>query len=324
MNIEDVFHNCVGVKTEPDGLRPVRFPDRLLDLYRERGEMTDIRANSTAGITMDFVTSADTVRFDYATGRFCRPFVTFDVYENDVFMATIREPDESPCGTVAYAKRNPGAARLTFVLPYTTDVRISHCDFGADARPVNAADDGRPLMLFLGDSITQGMTSLRPSQGYAYLLARTLGFRPLNWGVGSYVFDARTLDDVAGVGADSIVVAYGTNDYTKIREGEMTLERFEATVAQYMTTLRLVVGEGTPVRVVTPLWRSAGCSTDEDRALLDRVRATIANQAMRRRFDVVDGLALVGHDDAFLADGLHPNDLGANMMANNIVRAMLG
>ncbi|WP_165776755.1 SGNH/GDSL hydrolase family protein [Bifidobacterium simiarum] len=321
MNINDVFHNCVGVKEEPDGLRPVRFPDRLFDFYRERGEMTDIRANSTAGITMDFTTSADTVRFDYATGRFCRPFVAFDVYENDVFITTIREPDESASGTVTYDKRNPGRTRLTFVLPYTTDTRISGCEFGDDARPVR---DDRPLMLFLGDSITQGMTSLRPSQGYAYLLARTMGFRSLNWGVGSYVFDARTLDDVADVDASVIVAAYGTNDYTKIREGAMTMADFETAVAEYMSGLRFAVDEGTAVTVITPIWRSADCGTDEDRTLMDRVRATIINQAVRQRFDVIDGLALVGHDDAFLADGLHPNDLGAAMMANNIVRAKLG
>ncbi|MBW3087196.1 SGNH/GDSL hydrolase family protein [Bifidobacterium sp. 82T24] len=320
MNIKDVFHNCMGVRTEPDGLHPVRFPDRLLDFYRERGDMTDIRANATAGITMDFVTSADTVRFDYATGRFCRPFVTFDVYENDVFMATIREPDESPSGTVTYAKRNQGRTRLTFVLPYTTDVRIGAYDFGDDVQPVA---DERPRMLFLGDSITQGMTSLRPSQGYAYLLARTMGVRPLNWGVGSYVFDARTLDDVQDIDADAIVVAYGTNDYTRIREGEMTFGEFEATVAEYMATLRQVSG-GASVKVITPIWRSAGCSTDEELTLMDRVRAVIANQAIRQRFDVIDGLSLVGHDDAFLADGLHPNDLGANMMTNGILRAMLG
>lgn len=317
MDIRSLFHGCLRVEKSDGALVPLRFSQSMLDFYDAEGEMTSVRSQCPAGVRLDVMTDAEEIGFSYACTRFCRDHLTFDVFENDRFMTTLREPDNSHEGRISYRRRVSGKGRVTIYLPYTADVRLRDLNLGA-AEPVAPESQ---TMLFLGDSITQGMTVFRPSQSYANLLARLKGIELVNQGVGSYVFNPESLGDVPLISADEILVAYGTNDYTKIFEGELTLSAFAETVQEYMGKLRALV-PSISVHVVTPIWRFQQCSEPDQIKLMQQVRETIASAAGEQGFDVIHGLDLLGHDVSLLADGLHPNDLGANMMALNLFRQL--
>lgn len=318
MDTSALLRNCMRVEKDGGELLAMRFSPKMLEHYDRAGEMTSVRAMCTAGATLDFVTEVDEIGFRYHCTRHCRPHITFDIFENDGLTTTLREPDNSTEGVVRYRRRIPGRGRVTIHLPYTADVRLADLELGA-AEPVPAPEK---TTLFLGDSITQGMTVMRPSQSYANVLARLLGTGVVNQGVGSYVFCADSLRDVRAVGASRIVVAYGTNDYTRVKNGDVRFDEFRRDMEEYMAALAGRTG-GVPVHVVTPIWRSSGCQGADEEALMNRVRDAIATAALSRGFDVAGGFGLVGHEDAFLVDGLHPNDLGANMMAVNLYRHIM-
>ena len=317
MNIQSLFHGYLRVEESDGALVPLRFSQSMLDFYDAEGEMTLVRSRCPAGVRLDAMTDAEEISFSYTCTRFCRDHLTFDVFENDRFMTTLREPDNSHEGRISYRRRVSGKGRVTIHLPYTADVHLRDLNLGA-AEPVAPASH---TMLALGDSITQGMTVLRPSQSYANLLARLKGVELVNQGVGSYVFNPESLGDVPLVSADEILVVYGTNDYTKILEGELTLSAFAGTVREYMGKLHGLV-PSTPVYVITPIWRSQQCGEPAQIKLMQQVRGTIASAAGEQGFAVIHGLDLLGHDESLLADGLHPNDLGANMMAMNLFRQL--
>jgi len=78
------------------------------------------------------------------------------------------------------------------------------------ARPV----DKELSIEFLGDSITQGYTTVFPSLTYSNVYARERNANCVNQGIGAALFDKENLDPELPFSPDKVFVAYGTNDWT--------------------------------------------------------------------------------------------------------------
>lgn len=316
-SIHHLFHNCLAVKEQDGEFFPVRFSDSLLSFYDSLGESASIRAHCCAGITMDFFTSADEISFRYRAKSFCRPMMVFDFFEDGSFLTSIREPDNSPEGILTYRKTKPGRIRITIHLPYCAHLTFS--DFYIpDFEPTQGS---KAKILFLGDSITQGMTALHPCQTYTSLLTAFFHAEAINQGVGGYVYDKHSLKDIPFLHPDRVFVAYGTNDYSRLKDEKyLTKPVFSRNVHEYMESLHALCGK-IPVTVITPLWRS-DCMDAKYSPLFGYVSSVITETAQKEGFTVIQGLSLVGHMEAFFVDGLHPNDHGAALMANGIKRQL--
>ena len=307
-----IFRHCLSVKKEGDSYFPVRFSRELLKFYEGLDEGKAVRAHSCAGITMEFMTDAEEISFEYRSIAFCRPMVVFDFFENDVLMGTVREPDNSEKGKVTYIRQIKGRGKVTVYLPYCVHMTFQNLKLGQ----WEVCGQQEKKILFLGDSITQGMTVIHPSQSFANLTARLLGMDWINQGVGGYIFHKDSLTDVEKIQADLIFVAYGTNDYFQVSEGNMTLETFFQNMTGYLSTLKEKAGK-TEIAVISPLWRE-DCVSIEDKKLFDQISQWILESCHKLGLKCMDGRTLVGHEGELLADGLHPNDMGANMMALNM------
>ena len=315
-SIPQIFHNCLTVKNIDGEFFPLRFSDSLLAYYDSIDKGTSIRAHSCAGITMDFFTTDDEFSFCYKAHAFCRSMMVFDFFEDGVFLGSIREPDESPSGTITYRKVKKGKVRITIYLPYCAQISFSSFRL-SNFEPV---PNSKIRFLFLGDSITQGMTVLHPSQSYPLLLSSLFQAAWINQGVGGFVYDKNTLLDIPFLLPDHIFVAYGTNDYTRLKNGRISKEAFQIHVKEYMERLHHI-SKQIPVTILTPLWR-ADCPLPQDDPLFSYVTKEIEETGREEGFSILPGLSLVGHDNDFYADGLHPNDHGASMMALHILKQM--
>lgn len=315
MEFSKLFHHCTQVVCKDGICYPQRFSEEMMQFYAGIDEGKEIRARSTAGITMECITDAEEISFHYVSKGFCRDFVTFDIFENDVFMKTVVEPDRSPEGCIRYRKQTAGKVKLTVYLPQCVVIGISDIHMG-NWMPV---EDPAKKILFLGDSITQGMVVSSPSQAFPVLISRFLQWDYLNQGVGGYVFNRASLGDARKIQADKIVIAYGTNDYHMVNIGKLSLAQFRRQVEEYLDEVIRLFPRG-ELLVLTPIWR-ADC-TNESWEVFLQVGEIIKSCALFRNLKVIDGLTIVGHDARLYVDGIHPGDWGANMMALNILRAL--
>ena len=70
--MEQVFHHCLSVIRTEEGYYPVRFTEKQLAFYKGLGERFETRSLCTAGVTMEFTTSAKarvTISFFIVTER---------------------------------------------------------------------------------------------------------------------------------------------------------------------------------------------------------------------------------------------------------------
>lgn len=317
MDLGWIFRHCFDVKRVDGGYLPVRMSDEMLDVYSRESETSRVRAWDTSGITMEFEVDGGTeLSFSYAADSYCRRHCVFDFYEDGVFAASVREPDESHHGRVAHVVGGTGSVRVCVYLPYSARVVISDIEVPG-IRPSTTPRARRAL--YLGDSITQGMEVFHPSLDFPVLLGKRLGWDWVNQGVGGAVFDQAHLGDVRTFGADEILVAYGTNDFTAIVERRDAIDAFSARVDAYMDRLAAEAGDAV-VHVLTPLYRMQNQGTKIDRGLFECVRGKIYAAAQQAGFDAIDGNAVSPHVGGLYIDGLHPNDAGAQLIADGIAR----
>ena len=166
-------------------------------------------------------------------------------------------------------------------------------------------------VLWLGDSITQGYGSLRSSESYVSITNRTFDYDIINQGIGGYIYDCKSLMKMPGYVPDKIVVAHGTNQY-----GDKDMSAVE----KYYEVLTGIYGTEIPVYCITPIWRG-----DNIEALpvfytfCENVKKVASKYPNVR---IIDGLDLVPHLEEYYTDNLHPNLLGTETYAANLVKEL--
>ncbi len=172
-------------------------------------------------------------------------------------------------------------------------------------------------LLCLGDSITQGMESRRPSMNFAVQLSRYFGMNLINQGVGGYSFRKISLDPQIGLNPTLVIIAYGTNDWDLCG----TLERFVTGASGYINTAAEIFSKSRIV-VLSPIWRSdfmaekpAGTFFEISNALREICKGLSG-------VEFIDGLGLVPHKPGLFTDGLHPNEDGFIYYTENLINRL--
>jgi lysophospholipase L1-like esterase len=181
-----------------------------------------------------------------------------------------------------------------------------------------------PLVSFIGDSWTDG-TGATDKVGYAYLTGRDLGWshRVLGVGGSGYVrggagnvpFDERILPAVSG--NPDVVVIQGS-----INERSTPSPELAAAVADTLTRLVRAAGPDTAV-VVLGASRVPGVPVQ----YVDKVNDVVRAEAARQGLPFVDVAAEVWSDPAdpsIWADPYHPNDVGAQQIAERLAPVLRG
>ena len=274
--------------SKPDPL----FPDPFYDGYFERN------CRSLTGVTVDFVTDADTVVFTFG-GNECVNGSA--VQKNDLFVngKPARTADAGEEIRITFRKKE--LRRLTLYLAYFNRPYLSSVTLdGADTcRPyfTHGAD-----ILFMGDSITHGVGAVHPAHIMPAYVARRLDAHILNQANSGYIYNVGTLEKVCS--PRLIVLTYGYNDRWK-----RTPEAIRNDTAVYVHRVRELWGD-TPTAAVLPVY-SVG---EEDKEIFARYLSL--NALLREAYEeagitVIDGSPFIPHNAArYLVDGTHPNDAG--------------
>lgn len=132
-------------------------------------------------------------------------------------------------------------------------------------------------------------------------------------GVGSAKFEPATV--IGGDFKPEIVfVAYGTNDYHTFK----TLAEVEQRAETFMKNVKTVYADA-KIFVLSPTYRTDG-NVQYPVGPFENFCNRLKDIAKDLDLNVIDGEKLLPPHEYFMADSLHPNDLGFSVFALNLLR----
>ena len=291
---------------EKDGyLKANQYSKPQMDYFNSAFEMWAERCDASTAKTFEFTTDASEVSFDYKFIWKCSED-TVELYVDGL------------CHQIFYVKDMGEEGTLKFSLPEGTHKVVIYLAADATIIVKNFSIDSsyeapvkNTKVLWLGDSITQGYGPLRSSETYVSIANRYLDYDVINQGIGGYIYDSKSLMKMPGYTPDKIIVAQGTNQYG---DNDMNV------VKEYYDVLTGIYGTEIPILCITPIWR--GDHLDElpvFYSFCENIKKTVS---FYPNVKVIEGLTLVPHLEEYYLDNLHPNILGTETYAANLVKEM--
>ncbi len=341
-NIATFIRGAHHLVARPDGLvRPSRMSDKQLEAAADAGR--ERAARTTAGITIDLVTTGDEVSFDltvlkgirmesasvqktielaeaaaHADAQLAAPEAGLvdgvDLVVDGTYVRTV--PVREGAVTLAFDNPNHQPAEVRIYLPCLMTVAVGNLSTNGSIERAPK----RGYLLALGDSITQGYVVGSPSASWPARVARACGLDLVNQAIAGHHFDIHTLRGMKALRENppaAIVVAYGTNDWAHTD----TKRELVANMTKYLGRLAERFQE-TPVYVLSPIWRADEGEPRPHGRTLAWWRDTLRDECQRLGLRYVDGTELVPADTSLYADGrLHPNATGAEHLAEGVLEA---
>lgn len=315
--IKGITVGAIKTEQQDDGIHFFKCTKSQTEAWYELSRDLGDRSLCTTGVRLDFITNSRNFSFGSASG---------DVYELYVNMQ-LREqifPNEKGNRKLDYSVHLSNQRledleeyRVTLVFPshhLPGVITYVEVDDGAYVKPCEYSQN----ILFIGDSITQGWQTSHDSLSYAYKVSFNLNANSVINGIGGAVFAESTFDKI-DYDPDTVIIAYGTNDWGRYGRNPETI------IGHAAGYLDLIKKEYTDkkVFVISPIWRCDSATGEPMPPLFDECRKMIEKEAEKRGFIAVDGLSMVPPVRKFFADGyLHPNDLGFSLYAESLLKVL--
>ena len=320
-----------AVRTWEDekGFHACRFTKEHTQVYLARRLDFELKALSTSGIVLRFMTDSPFLKLSVDTGYgYSRRYFAVDVLADNSYIGSIKNYERPNPGSRYAGLDVPlGAFSETFhlgdsektveiYLPWSVECVITSLEL-ADGASVVPVKREKTLLAF-GDSITQGYDALEPRNKYVTRLADRLGMEEVNKAIGGEVF----WPELAAMGddlrPDLITVAYGTNDFDN-----RPYEDLQAASRAFYDNLRKTYPDS-PILAVTPVWRKDHEKIKESYDGFYQVEELI-RQAVKDipNVTVIRGWELIPHEETLYGDlKLHPSDEGFRFYFENLCSAM--
>lgn len=297
-----------------------------------RADPTDFRlpqdtwatAQLPVGVRLEFATDAEAVEIDYSCATDDLGYrgegagTTFEAWRGDAVVATAA----AQVGRNV-ARLSPVGGDGTVVVAVPEGMRPTLHGIRAIGGSLTPTPAG-PRWIAYGDSITEGWTASSPGRAWPAIAGRAYGLDVVNLGyAGSCRGEIASAEQVSGLPADVISLAYGTNCWSRpphstgmLREG--------------MRAWLSIVREGhptTPIVVLSPIVRPEADNTPNRLgASLSDLRAVVEEVAQERRAAGDANISLIPGADLItaeqLSDGVHPTDEGHQVLARVVGEAV--
>ncbi len=311
MERAELVHGAIHISHGDDGYSIQRMT-RELDKFYNYSEAAEIRARCLSGVRICFHTNSGFIGLRLKYGRAARPVSAVDIVIDSRESLTFCPADCKKIFSIAM-DLEPGEHKIEIYLPHLCECIVKELTVEENAwvNPVNY-NGGR--LLFIGDSITQGMDASSPTRSFASRVAAACKLDFHNLGVGGAVMEKEVGRLALKLSWRKAVVAFGVNDCSKKRP----IEEFIAHTRGMFEILS--ASSHARVFVVTPIpWLAAPADAN-----LQMYRDAIKETAAAfRRVKVIDGLEMVPADPSYFTDKTHPNDLGMKIYAENLTRSLI-
>ena len=306
--MNEFLHGCVGGEF-------TRFLPEQIEHYSSLSPLDAIRCRCPAGMYWEFITDSPEITFTYNNEGFYCGGSRFDIHENGVLTANIPlAPAGSREVSVVYQKKEAGESLVRITFPNGAAIIPVRVEFG-HARPTAKRDK---TVLFYGDSITQSAYIPTPSLSWTGYVADALEAEEINRGIGSFVFDEKSLPESDFIQPEWIFVEYGPNDISRFPDLDDAMARAEG----YLARLQKIYPDAA-VYVITPDFLSPQGISAEAAARLPDYCRRLTEVGLAAGMKVIPGRKLVPDLDVmFWRDHLHLNEAGSAVFAHNLLRLM--
>lgn len=301
--LKKIFYGAYNFTETADGYLMAHQYTEAQEKYFEKAfDFWFERCNASTAKTLEFTTEASEFSFDYQI-----PWLgsedSFELCINGLITDIRYLKNLEKQGTLTFTMPE-GEKDVIVYLPADALAVITNFEINAAYKPAVKGEK----VLWLGDSITQGYGPLRSSQTYVSVANRLLNYDIINQGIGGYIYDPKVLVEMEGYKPDKIIVALGTNQYGT--ESMADIEEYYETITKLYKDI--------PILAITPLWRG-----DNMEGVPTLIKFCENLKAIIKKYDIVtmvEGWNLVPHLPEYFLDNLHPNQLGTEVYARNLVR----
>lgn len=289
-----------------------RMTEKLSEFFHDSEALT-IRASNTSGVRIGFMTDSSLLAMEVLFERFSRPIFTIDVIVDDEHKMTFG-PDEH-IEEFSFSTELPGSGdrKVEIYLPNMVECAVKGIALEPGASLGELKAQAEPL-LFIGDSITQGMTVSTPSLTYPAQIATVLESDFHNIAVGGATMQKELAPLAMELEWRKVFIAYGINDFNQAR----SLKEFEDETRGMLEVLSS--REDAEIFLLTPIPWALRTNPNEIDLYLEDYREVLRKAAKDfPKVKVIEGAKLVPDDPAYYVDNIHPNDLGASTFADNLL-----
>jgi len=304
------------------------YRDLTLGLYKKHSKNPYTKTFCTSGVQMRFHTDSKSLflNVDVEKGS-TRSYFSIEVFVNGERLDAIKNFSEEelfgdftkwkfPLGN--YSKTfdlGEGEKEVRIYFPWSVKAILK--DFvledGSFITPVKP----KKQLLCFGDSISHGYDVLYPSNKYLTKLADVLDAEEHNKAIGGEVYFPELAKTKEAFEPDYIIVEYGSNDWSKCTQEEMTqnCRSFLCNVSNTYPNAKIFA--------TTPIWRK---DMHKETPFGDfmRVGEIIKEQAVGfENISVIWGFEFVPQDESLFSDlRLHPGDQGYEYFLKNLWEGM--
>ncbi len=273
---------------------------------------------ATAGVRLEFITDSENLFMKvYAVSASSREFFNFDISINGEIKYTWNShlafsPDMQPT-----VERNfdlgEGEKRVCVYFPWSVAATLLsfELDDGCKIIPI----EHKRKILILGASIEQGYDAPTPSTSYTSALTDELDAECLNKALAGEKFYPPFACLKENYTPDIIIVSFGSNDWRR-----HTKEQFDRNCEEYYQNISKLYPTS-KIFALTPLWRgTVGVvrPVGPFEYVGERIKEVTASLP---NVTVIDCTDFIPHETKFFSpDVLHPNILGFECFAENIIK----
>lgn len=300
--LKKIYFGAYNFTQTDDGyLMAHQYTKAQEDYFKKALDFWYERCNASTAKTLEFTTKATNISFDYQI-LWLGSEDSFELCIDGLITEIKYVKNLEKKGTISF-EIPEGEKNVIVYLPADALVVIKNFEINAEFTP---AVKGKKV-LWLGDSITQGYGPLRSSQIYVSVANRLLNYNIINQGIGGYIYDPKVLVEMPGYKPDKIIVALGTNQYGT--ESMVDIEEYYEKITKLYKDI--------PILAITPLWRG-----DNMEGVPTLIKFCEKLKDIIKKYKIVtmvEGWKLVPHLPEYYLDNLHPNQLGAEVYARNLV-----
>ena len=312
INNADFVFGVASYEYSDGAYRFFRMTEALNEFYSDNEDVM-IRAANTSGVRIGFVTDSEFLAMEVLFERFSRPIFNIDIIVDGEHKMTFG-PDEH-IEEFSFSTELPGSGEKTveIYLPNMVECAVQGIVLEAGASLSAIAEKAVPI-LFVGDSITQGMTVSTPSLTYPAQLAAVMKADFHNIAVGKSTMQKELAPLLMDIDWQKVFVAFGVNDFSQAR----SLSEFEDESRGMLEVLSS--RKDAEIFLLTPIPWALRTNGNEVDLLLEDYREVLRKTAKDfPKVKVIEGAKLVPDDSAYYVDNIHPNDLGAAVYADNLL-----
>ncbi len=291
-----------------------------LEAFYSYSDAALLRATCATNVRLRFRTNSTKLYLKMAYGLFARPISCVNVLVEgaDSICVDAEKVEEGFAKEILLdTKSEMKEVQVSF--PHLAQVVLQDFRLDEGAR-IEAASPLKGKMVFVGDSIFQGMTSSCAENSVEAIFGKIVGCDIHNLAVGGAIMQPEAVRLSRALGGTMVAINFGVNDFAQA----IPMAVFEQRTRDSVRLLAEDAQNRKPY-VVVPIPFPGENGPNKEGLTSEDYRNCIRRAAKEySAITLIEGMEFYPNDRKYFIDSCHPNDAGAAIYADGFAKAIRG